>query len=73
MTETLLIILCLLLAGLIILIFVFRNKSSTEIPQLKNQVSEILAELRKLESNLKEDFRINRLEIGQIARTTARS
>ena len=68
MTETLLIVICLLLVVAIILIIAFRSKSSTEIPQLKNQVDGILTELRKLESNLKEDFRINRLEIGQIAR-----
>ena len=68
MTETLLIIVCLLLVVAIILILAFRNKSSTEIPQLKIQVDGILTELRKLESNLKEDFRINRQENGQIAK-----
>ncbi|HTB23748.1 MAG TPA: DNA recombination protein RmuC [Puia sp.] len=68
MTETLLIIVCLLLVVAIILIIAFRSKNSTEIPQLKNQVSEILSELRKLESNLKDDFRINRQENGQIAK-----
>ncbi len=68
MTETLLIIVCLLLVVAIILILAFRNKSSTEIPQLKIQVDGILTELRKLESNLKEDFRINRQENGQMAK-----
>ncbi len=68
MTETLLIIVCLLLVVAIILIIAFRSKSSTEIPQLRNQVDGILTELRKLESNLKEDFRINRQENGQIAK-----
>jgi len=68
MTDSLLILACVLLLIVIILILTFRNKSSTEIPQLKNQVSEILSELRKLESNLKEDFRINRQENGQIAK-----
>ncbi len=68
MTESLLVVACLLLLIVLILVIVFRNKNNNEIPQLKNQVDGILTELRKLESNLKEDFRINRLEIGQIAR-----
>jgi DNA recombination protein RmuC len=68
MTDSLLILACVLLLIVIILVIAFRNKSSTEIPHLKNQVSEILSELRKLESNLKEDFRINRQENGQIAK-----
>ena len=68
MTESLLILACVLLLIIIILVIAFRNKGDSEIPQLKNQVSEILSELRKLESNLKEDFRTNRQENGQIAK-----
>ena len=51
-----------------ILVIVFRHKGGDEIPQLKNQVSDILSELRKIQSNLKEDFRINRQENGQMAK-----
>jgi len=70
MTESLLILACLLLVAIMILVIAFRNKGSNEIPQLKNQVSEILSDLRKIESNLKEDFRINRQENAQIARNS---
>ena len=73
MTETLLIIVCLLLVVAIILIIAFRSKNSTEIPQLKNQVSEILSELRKLESNLKDDFRINRRRTVRSPKTIAKN
>ncbi len=68
MTDSLLILACVLLLIVIILVIAVRNRGDSEIPQLKNQVSEILSELRKLESNLKEDFRINRQENGQIAK-----
>lgn len=68
MTEILLIAICLLLVMVIFLIFVFRYKGGNEIPELKNQVSDILSELRKIELNLKEDFRINRQENADIAR-----
>lgn len=68
MTESLLVIACLLSLIILVLVIAFRNKNSAEVPQLKIQVDGLLAELRKLESNLKEDFRINRLEISQIAR-----
>jgi DNA recombination protein RmuC len=70
MTENLLILACLLLVTILILVITFRNKGSNEIPQIKNQVSEILSELRKIELNLKEDFRINRQENAQIARNS---
>src|SRR5450432_4116550 len=70
MTESLLILACLLLVTIMILVIAFRNKGSNEIPQIKNQVSEILSDLRKIESNLKEDFRINRQDNAQIARNS---
>jgi DNA recombination protein RmuC len=68
MSVTLLILICLLLVITIILIFVFRYKDGDEIPRLKNQVADILSELKKIELNLKEDFRINRQENADIAR-----
>ena len=68
MSESLLILACLLLVIIMILVIVFRHKGGDEIPQLKNQVSDILSELRKIQSNLKEDFRINRQENGQMAK-----
>ncbi len=68
MFETLLIVICLLLVIVIVLIFNFRYKGGDEIPLLKNQIDAILSELRKIEMNLKEDFRINRQENVDIAR-----
>jgi DNA recombination protein RmuC len=68
MSETLLIFVCLLLVIAIVLIVTFRYKGSEEIQPLKNQIADILSELRKIELNLKEDFRINRQENADIAR-----
>jgi DNA recombination protein RmuC len=62
MEATLLIITIALLVIALVLIFVFRSKSNNEIPQLQNKVGELQTSLAKIESNLKEDFRINREE-----------
>ena len=62
METTLLIIIIALLVIAILLIFVFRSKSNNENPQLQNKVGELQSSLAKIETNLKEDFRINREE-----------
>jgi DNA recombination protein RmuC len=68
MEQTLLIFICLLLIISIILIAVFRKKNSNESPELQNKVTELQSMLSKIESNLKEDFRINREENATIAK-----
>ena len=68
METTLLIVICVLLLIAIILIIIFRNKSSNELPLLQNKVAELQTSLSKIETNLKEDFRINREENGTIAK-----
>ena len=68
METTLLIVICVLLLIAIVLIIVFRNKSSNELPLLQNKVTELQTSLSKIETNLKEDFRINREENATIAK-----
>lgn len=68
MVQTLLIIICVLLLIAIVLIILFRNKSSNELPLLQNKVAELQTSLTKIETNLKEDFRINREENTTIAK-----
>lgn len=69
METTLLILIIALLVVAIVLIFVFRSKSNDEIPQLQNKVGELQSSLAKIETNLKEDFRINREENTTNAKT----
>ncbi len=69
METTLLIIILALLVVALVLIFVFRSKSNDEIPQLQNKVVELQNSLSKIETNLKEDFRINREENTANAKT----
>ncbi len=61
------IILVLLLINLI-LIIVFRSKNIKELPALQAKITDIQSNLLKLESNFKEDFRINREENAGIAK-----
>ena len=68
METILLIIICILLLIAIILIIVFRSKGNNELPDLQNKVVEIQSSLSKIETNLKEDFRINREENASIAK-----
>jgi DNA recombination protein RmuC len=68
METILLIIIAALLLLAIILIIVFRNKGGNELPQLQNKVTELQSSLGKIESGLKEDFRINREENAGIAK-----
>jgi len=65
--QNLLLILLALSILIIILQFVFRNKSS-ELPQLQNSIIDLQANLYKIETNLKEDFRINREENATLAK-----
>jgi len=68
MESILLIIICVLLLIAIILIIVLRSKGSKELPQLQIKVAELQSSLAKIETNLKEDFRINREENATIAK-----
>jgi DNA recombination protein RmuC len=62
METTLFIITIILLLIAIICIIAFRNKSNSELPQLQQKVGDLQSNLSKIESNLKDDFRINREE-----------
>jgi DNA recombination protein RmuC len=62
------IIICVLLLIVIVLTVVSKNKSSTELPELKTRVAELQASLAKIETNFKEDFRLNREEQAGIAK-----
>ncbi len=65
----LLITICVLLLIAIILIIAFRSKNnSSELPQLEPKLVDIQSNLSKIESNLKEDFRINREENSRMAK-----
>ncbi len=68
METILLITIAALLLLAIILIIVFRNKGGNELPQLQNKVTELQSSLGKIESGLKEDFRINREENAGISK-----
>lgn len=68
METTLLIIIIALLVVAILLISVFRSRSNNEIPQLLTKVNELQNGLTKIESNLKDDFRINREESSNTAK-----
>ena len=67
METILLLIICVLLLVAIVLIIVLRNKSSNELPLLQSKVAELQTSLSKIETNLKEDFKINRGENATIA------
>lgn len=68
MNITLLIIICALLVVAIILIIVLRPKQSNDNQLLLQQFAELQSTLKRIESNLKEDFRINREENSAIAK-----
>ena len=52
----------------IILIIVFRPKGGGELMQLQQRVAELLAVLAKIETSLREDFRINREENAKLSK-----
>ena len=62
------IILVILLLIVIVLIVVFRNKNNSDLPWLQQQFAALQSNLAKIESNLKEDFKINREENAGIAK-----
>jgi DNA recombination protein RmuC len=68
METALLLLITVLLLIIIILIIIFRNKSNNDLPLLQTKVGELQTNLTKIESNLKEDFRINREENATIAK-----
>ena len=68
METILLIIIGVLLLIAIILIIIFRSKGSNELPELQNKLVALQTSLSKIETNLKEDFRINREENATIAK-----
>lgn len=62
METPLLIVIAVLLLVAIVLLILFRNKSNNELPMLQVKVGELQSSLTKIETNLKDDFRINREE-----------
>lgn len=62
MITTLLIINAVLLLTAIALIIVFRPKAAVEMDDISDRVKELQGNLQKLETSLKDDFRINREE-----------
>ena len=70
-THILIAILILILQA-IILIAVMRNPLGKELPQIQSKVLELQITLAKIESSLKEDFRITRLENTTIAQDNRR-
>ncbi len=69
MDLTLLVIILLLVALAIVLLFLLRNKTDNNFPELLTKLTEIQNGLTKIETNLKEDFRINREENTANAKT----
>ena len=68
MNSLLILIIGLLLIA-IVLIYLFRNKNTTELPQLMAKLTELQTVLSKIETNVKEDFRVNREETASIAKS----
>jgi hypothetical protein len=58
-----------LVALVIVLLFVFRSKGDSEVPQILAKVNELQSGMTKIETNLKDDFRINREESSNTAKT----
>lgn len=62
METTLLIIITALLLLAIVLIIALRNKGNNDLPQIQIKIDELQNSLSRIEKNLKEEFRLNRLE-----------
>ena len=62
METTLLIIITALLLLAIVLIIALRNKGNNDLPQIQIKIDELQSSLSRIEKNLKEEFRLNRLE-----------
>ena len=52
----------------IVLIILFRNKNNDALPELQQKLAALQANLAKIETNLKDDFKINREENAGIAK-----
>lgn len=68
MTEILLIVAVVLLLAVIILQFVFKPKVSETDNSLNQKIDSLEKSLQKIESNLKEDFKLNREENSKVAK-----
>ena len=68
MELTYLIVGCTLVLGILLLVLILRKNGSEELPQLRNQLATLQGELAKIETGLKQDFRINREENAGIAK-----
>lgn len=68
MQTILLIITCILLLAVMFLIFLSKNKTKDEIPEVNASILELQKRLSSIEAGLKEDFKINREENATIAR-----
>lgn len=62
MQTTLLIILCLLAVIILVLQFMFRPQANQDLAAIFNRQADSQNQLSRLETNMKEDFRINRDE-----------
>ena len=62
MQTTLLLILCLLAVIIIVLQFMFRPQANQDLAAISNRQIDSQNQLSRIESNMKEDFRINRDE-----------
>jgi DNA recombination protein RmuC len=69
MELPLILILLLLMVSAIIMIWVFRPKHSQQLPDISAKLEAFQSTLHRMETNLKEDFRINREESAGIATT----
>ena len=67
MQTFLLCTLCILMLTAIVLIIIFRNKTNNNLPELYNKLAALQDNLAKIESNLKQDFKINREENAGLA------
>jgi len=68
MDLILLIAIVILLIITLFLVYFYRSKNNNELPELKNKIIEIQSTISKMETSLKEDFRINREENTNIAK-----
>ncbi len=68
MEQILLIVICILVVIAIIFIIVFRSKDDKSLPVLQNKIIELQTSLARIESGIKDDFRINREENAQTAK-----
>jgi len=66
-TNLLFVVIALLIISILLLVL-FRNSSNQDLPKLNYKIGELQNSLSKIESNLKEDFRINREENSHLSK-----